>query len=433
MAKKALEFPVGAILDEFSSPCFAPEADLITFRPDNWQEVLRDQPIRLLLVESAWRGNDGAWQYKVASYPRNMGDELVNLVDHCRSREIPSVFWNKEDPVHFDRFIEKAKRFDHIFTSDDRCVDSYVEMVGHKRVYPLPFAAQPALHNPVVSHPRQDNVCFAGTYYASRHEERRSEMEYLLRPALQFDLHIFDRRHGYAGRDADQFLFPEPYRSAIKGRLEYDDMVKAYRSYKCFLNVNSVHGSETMCSRRVFELLACGTPVISTYSKAIEAILGTDTVLFSESEKTTHDLLRNLLHDDDFWLRQSLAGLRRVLDGNTYRNRFAQICQRLGLERPEREKQLNIVSKCSNQEELKRFFEAVERQTIKPDAIHLILKQTADSKSDERLRQMLPSTGNLKVYSDTDDELKALIEDHKSLDSALLVLLKSHGNYGQHY
>ena len=47
------------------------------------------------------------------------------------------------------------------------------------------------------------------------------------------------------------------------GELPYDQMLAAYKMYKVFLNVNSVIDSPTMCARRVFELSACSTPVVS--------------------------------------------------------------------------------------------------------------------------------------------------------------------------
>jgi hypothetical protein len=96
---------IGVILDEFTMGCLAPECHLLTFRPDNWRQKLEARPPRALFVESAWRGNEGAWLYRVAQYPRNMGNELSELLHWARDQKIPSVFWNKEDPVHFERLI----------------------------------------------------------------------------------------------------------------------------------------------------------------------------------------------------------------------------------------------------------------------------------------------------------------------------------------
>ena len=101
-------------------------------------------------------------------------------------------------------------------------------------------------------------------------------MDILLRPSLDFGLDIYDRNLGLFANEPDLYRFPDIYQPAIKGRLEYDDMVKAYKQYKVFLNVNSVRHSSTMFARRVFELLSCGTPVISTFSKGVIEILGQD-------------------------------------------------------------------------------------------------------------------------------------------------------------
>ena len=51
-------------------------------------------------------------------------------------------------------------------------------------------------------------------------------------------------------------------------------MLTAYRCYDVMLNVNTVTGSPTMFSRRVFESLACGTPVLSSESVGMSRMLG---------------------------------------------------------------------------------------------------------------------------------------------------------------
>ena len=60
----------------------------------------------------------------------------------------------------------------------------------------------------------------------------------------------------------------------MRGSLDYERMLTAYRAHKVMLNVNSVVDSPTMLARRVFEILASGTPVVSTRSAAVEHGLG---------------------------------------------------------------------------------------------------------------------------------------------------------------
>ncbi|MBN1607201.1 MAG: class I SAM-dependent methyltransferase, partial [Polyangiaceae bacterium] len=88
-----------AVLDEFTTSCFAPDCVLVRPRPDNWQALAEQYRPELVLIESAWKGNGGSWQYRVGSYTNCPGDELAELVNFARYHCVPVVFWNKEDPV----------------------------------------------------------------------------------------------------------------------------------------------------------------------------------------------------------------------------------------------------------------------------------------------------------------------------------------------
>lgn len=340
--------------------------EIILFRPDNWREVLENKKPKSLFVESAWNGNGGSWQYKIAKYEKNMGNELIDLLNWAKENGIPSIFWNKEDPPHYERFVDKAKLFNYIFTSDANMIPKYKKAVGHKRIYPLPFAAQPAIHNPILKEPRSFNVCFAGTYYGDIFPERKRDMDLLLKPALDFDLHIYDRQYGMKGYETSHYRFPEIYQKAIQGRLEYSDMVNAYKRYKVFLNVNSVKDSPTMFSRRVFELLASGTVVISTYSKGIEEILGNDVVLFAESEDETRSHLEKLLNDDGYWSKLSVRGIRRIMEFHTYNQRLSYIFEKCGLDfQPTSLPKITILSIVENIRDLKSIERFAYEQTYR--------------------------------------------------------------------
>jgi spore maturation protein CgeB len=337
------ELRVAAIMDVFTQACFQPECELVQFRPDNWEEVLSKSPPDFLFVESAWNGNDGAWQYRVAEYPAPPGRELFDLLAWCKKIGIPTVFWNKEDPPHFDNFIKTACRFDWIFTTDANCVPRYRDRCGHERVFALPFAAQPAIHNPVLSGPRNEKICFAGAYYADRFDARRDAMELLLGPALDFDLDIYDRMHGAVGPGTENYRFPDEYRPYILGRLEYKDMMSAYRHYRAFLNVNSVRDSETMFSRRVFELLACGTPVVSTESLGVRKMFPGIVPIATNAEEA-RAAIAELLTDDQSWRRRSALGIRRVMQAHTYSHRLREVCETIGFRLdPPRQKCITLV------------------------------------------------------------------------------------------
>jgi spore maturation protein CgeB len=422
---------LGTIFDEFTASCFVPECNLITFRPDNWKETLEEYPPQGIFVESAWRGNSGAWQYRVAKYAKNMGNELHDLLKWAEKKKLPTIFWNKEDPPHYERFIDKAKLFDYVFTSDADCIPQYNKDLGHSRIFALPFAAQPKIHNPILKNVREHNVCFAGTYYGWSHEERRQDMKFILKPSLNFGLHIFDRQFGMTGPEAEQFRFPDIYQSSIKGRLDYEDMIKAYKNYKVFLNINSVKTSPTMFSRRVFELLACGTPVISSYSKGIEELLGSDLVFITESEADTNRFLEKLCNDDDYWSQVSVKGIRKVMEEHTYAQRLHFIAQVTGLSKEAIDlPHFTVVSNIENPKQLKNIQASLKRQTYRNFNVFLLLDKSIDNGKIVELRNSIP---DIKVTCDSFKQGKTCKDYQQEIHGEYLTVFSARDMYGANY
>nr|WP_275587045.1 glycosyltransferase [Arcanobacterium pluranimalium] len=107
-------------------------------------------------------------------------------------------------------------------------------------------------------------------------------------------------------------------------------MLNAYRSYASFLNVNSIVGSPSMFSRRVFELLACATPVISTPSLGIRATLG-DAVVQVESAESAAHWIRAFSYSANLREEYGYYGQMKVLSAHTYSHRVDDILNDLGL------------------------------------------------------------------------------------------------------
>ena len=324
---------VASILDEMSEACFAPECDLVPLTLERWAEQLDERRPDLLLVESAWNGNGGEWQYRIAQYRR---EDLAGLpalralLEGCRERGIPTAFWNKEDPVHFERFSEAAALFDHVFTTDARCGDRYRALPGERTVTSLPFAAQPRIHNPAAAVPvRSSSPCFAGAWYRDRHPDRRRALAALLDAARPHGLVIYDRSFG--GEDG-AFGFPERFAPHVLGKLPYDRILDVYKTHQVFLNANSVADSPTMCSRRVFELAACDTAILSTPGAALRTLLGDGVVDEAEDEQAAAVALERLLGDEAERRRRTRAARRAVFAEHTYADRLATIAETAGLD-----------------------------------------------------------------------------------------------------
>ncbi|MDX1751272.1 MAG: glycosyltransferase [Methylophaga sp.] len=315
------------IMDEFTTGCFEQDVNLIQPRPDNWYALAEKYKPKLFFIESAWKGNYGSWQYRVADYANKPGQEIAHICQYAREKGIPTLFWNKEDPVHHQKFMCSAKLVDHIFTTDANMKDSYQAKTGNLSVHAMPFAAQPVLHKPGPLRGRLPRSCFAGSWYGNRHAERGEAMRWLLQAANHHGLDIFDRNYG-----TGIFPFPEEYQNGIKGSLPYKALCDEYSRYRIFLNVNSVTDSPTMFSRRVFELMACGTPIVSTYAKGIDKLFESDAVWMVHSQKEADEAIHVLMTNDVEWRRRSLAGIREVFSRHTYAHRLNDIFVRLGIE-----------------------------------------------------------------------------------------------------
>jgi spore maturation protein CgeB len=324
---------VGVILDDFSRTAYAPEWDQVPLRPSTWRTQV-EQGIDLLFVESAWHGNDDAWQYALTG-PSAPRADLVDLVAWCREAGVPTVFWNKEDPSHYADFLETARLFDHVWTTDSDRLEDYRRDLGHHRVGVLPFAAQPAIHNPVrpASGHQARDIAFAGMYFAHRHPERREQMDLLLGAAARVSsrmphgLEIFSR---YLGGD-ERYQFPGELGERVVGSLSYDRMLTAYRAYKVFLNVNSVVGSPSMCARRIFEITASGTPVVSTPSPAIGEFFAPDEVPQVGAPDEAEWTLRALVNSPELRDRMVHSAQRRIWRAHTYSHRVDEVLRAAGL------------------------------------------------------------------------------------------------------
>lgn len=359
---------VGVILDDFTRTSFSFEWNLLELRREQWREQVGQTRIDFLFVESAWNGNSGSWQYQLTG-AKGPGAEFVQLVAWCRSRGIPTVFWNKEDPPHYDDFLPAARLFDHVFTSDSDRIPDYVRDLGHTRVGTLPFAAQPAIHNPVRPghgwHSR--GVAFAGMYFAHKYPQRRAQMDMLLGAAMTAagtggaELEIFSRQ---LGGDRN-YQFPEPFDRHVVGSLSYAQMLTAYRAYKAFLNVNSVIGSPSMCARRIFEITASGTPVVSAPSAAISQFFDDDEVLVAAARPEAEDMLRKLTSNADFNERVVHKAQRRIWREHTYAHRAETIVRAVV---PERGRPVGLPSvsalvSTTRPQQLARIFQTVGGQS----------------------------------------------------------------------
>lgn len=303
---------VACVLDDFSEAAFRYECSLVSLTAHDWRDQIQSAMPDLLLVESAYRGTDGSWAGRLARFGRP-DEEVVKLTSRCKEMGVTSVFWNKEDPINHDWFSSTASLFDVIMTVDSNLVATYERKHPNALVGVMQFAAQPVIHHPGADADRIARVAFAGSYYAAKHPERREQMEWLLGPALEAGLDIYDRMD----RPKDpRFAWPALYQDHVVGSLTYPQTLEIYRRYGAFLNVNTVVNSPTMCARRIYELLACGSRVVSGPSAALAGV----PVAVVDGPDQARKAIAEALDSGP-----NVAGKEWVSAGNTMRDRMESL------------------------------------------------------------------------------------------------------------
>lgn len=328
-ARRLADIKVAAILDEFTMECFKMEVDLTAITPDDWERQMEEAQPDMLFVESCWFGNGNTWSglmYGYTSNGPNRMDDLLKVIGYCRKRGIPTVFWAKEDPVHFSRFGPTAKLFDYVYTTDANMVPEYRKEYGIE-AEPLSFFCQPQVHNPVPWIARNDKAAFAGSYYSDkieRCENFHAIMQGLEKAGVDYD--IYDR---CLKRGVAHLEFPEHFKKHVVGYLEPHEMWKAYKGYRYTVNLNTVKHSPTMFARRVYESLASGTPVISNYSEGVITQFGGIVCASDRQEEVVAYVER--LRDPVAYAAISAQGVRETLGRHTLADRLEQVCERLGI------------------------------------------------------------------------------------------------------
>lgn len=310
---------VATIFDSFSHNSFKYEFDLISLTPDSWKEQLESEKPDLFLCESAYHGISkkssphGVWVGKLSQ--KSLCDNLKGILTYCNQNNIPTIFWNKEDPISFTdkfSFTNTALNFDYIFTSCEESVSEY-NLRGHENVCPLMFASQPKLFNPIKRDRLNDTVVFAGTWY-SKFPQRCKTMSEIFDRILNknLNLKIYDR---FSNSSIESMKYPEKYQHYVNEGVEYKQIPEVYKESEFGLNFNTVTDSNTMFARRVFELMASNTVVLSNYSKGVYRLFG-DNVLYLDRDEFDGNRNFDKIKEENLY---------NVLENHNYSNRFRQI------------------------------------------------------------------------------------------------------------
>ena len=406
------DLKIACVLDNFSYSAFQFEANFLQLDVFEYSTQLETFQPDIIFFESAWRGKDGLWGSKVGH-----GDnEVIEILSWAQSNTVPTVFWNKEDPVHFKSFLNVAQLFDYVFTTDLDSIPRYKKILSNNNVFLMPFAFQPKLHNPIEEFERIQKICFAGAYYR-KYVQRNKDMERIMAGVIErMGVDIYDRNYM---DDNPDYSFPESFNNHIIGTLDFEEINLAYKGYEVGLNLNTIKDSPTMFARRVFELIASNTHVFSNYSRGVDLLFG-DIVFSSDSGLESVDRYVNYSETQRKHIRAK--GVRKVFSEHTYRHRFEYIVEKVSLQgSPRIPTSILVVSKIQNKEDAKRIIQEFEDQTM----THTELRLIGDDKLD------FQSVG--KYHVNTANEIQAHFFEEFLGNHQYLSVWNPKLSYGENY
>ena len=324
---------IALVSDDLTANALAVQTSVIHLTPLCRHYALRLYKPDVLLVESAWNGWRNKWKFGIAAYPdhpdRN-NSKLRDLVGRARDLGIPTVFWNKEDGVHFERFIDSAALFDTVLSVDENCIPHYRDRLGpNVKLGVLPFAVQPAMHHPLPRAPSLRRANFVGSYSHHIHSKRREWQDLMFTAAQSLGLTVYDRN---SNRKAEHYRYPVLPWLEVRNSVPYAQTADIYREHMVSFNVNTVDDSSTMFSRRLVEILACGGLAVTNPSPSVDRFFK-DYVATVHNQEECVDLMQRIAKDglSKADRDRALAGADYVLKHHTWQHRLQELVDVVGI------------------------------------------------------------------------------------------------------
>ncbi|ARF08663.1 glycosyltransferases group 1 [Catovirus CTV1] len=294
---------IGIVADIFTFENIDSIFNCIYIKPDH---DLINTNFDIFFCESAWAGIDEQWRDQIFESPK----KILRILEHCKKKKIPTVFYAKEDPIFFDGFKNSAILFDMVITTSLECVTKYREL-GCKNVMSTTFLINPIIHNPIKT-VSINKIAFPGSYYNFL-DNRCNIMDIILNNLCNnYSIDIYDRKYmhnkaAYQIKNMEinksKCEYPDKFTKYIKPSLTYSQVIdNVYKKYKCVLNINTVSDSKSMFSRRVMELAACGTNIISNESLGMKNIFGNNIYYLTNDNKYDLEADINMMPDTNIRL-----------------------------------------------------------------------------------------------------------------------------------
>lgn len=219
--------------------------------------------------ESCWEGNVfyGLEKFRVRG---KKNKSLINIINQCNILKIPTIFYNKEDPVSFEDFITNAKYFDVIITTDINCVERYKKLTK-SIIFVMPFNINPLSINNIGRNNDNNESFFAGSYYYHLSNERKINTDILIKKlATKDNMILFDRKLYTSTKNNNTLnMFHPKYNKYLHKPLSHKNILQIHLQKNWCGNLNTVKESYTMFARRIIEGSIMKNSLVTDYSLGV--------------------------------------------------------------------------------------------------------------------------------------------------------------------
>lgn len=346
---KKINVTIGIIADEFLMNSYKGVADFVYITHSNYK--LYEDKLDVLFIASAWRGLNEEWK-GLANPASNKRNKVFEIIEFYKKKNTKVVFYSKEDPVNYDRFIGIAKECEYIFTTCKEKIESYKKDCNNENVECLEFSVNPLYHNPIGSRmfKKRNEVIFSGSWY-EKYPHRIEDMKMIFDGVVDSNLglKLIDRNYSL---NLEQHFFPEKYLKYISPSISHEYLQKVHKLFNWAINFNSIKDSYTMFANRIYELQAIGNALLSNYSVGVNNLFPN---VFLINEKNEVKEILNNLSDKEVYEHQ-VAGIRSVMSSETAYDRIQEMLSKIGVNyNVEERKVLVIVNNITNK--IKKMFD----------------------------------------------------------------------------
>lgn len=315
---------VGIISDEFLYHSYEDVAHLTYLTFDNYKKQAKN--LDILLVVTTWRGLNEEWR-GVANPFSAVRKQLFEMIAYFKKLGKKVVFYSKEDPISYEKFVDIADKCDYIFTTAVEKVNDYKKDCKNENVFVLEFGVNPLYHNPIgmKKFQKRKDIFFAGSWLA-KYPERQEDTKVMFDGIIEGNREPLIVDRNYSSNDPDYF-FPETYIKYIAPSIPHDYVQKVHKLYDWAINLNSVKYSETMFASRVYEMQALGNIVLTNYNVGINNKFPN---IFMVHEKKEAGEIINSMSDEEVYSHQ-MVGIRNVMTNMTTFDRFDYLMNCVGM------------------------------------------------------------------------------------------------------